>query len=418
MVRPNVSGETCLRCKGSRLLCGKSQCPILIKQQNIIPLKKIEFGTELHGSSPPSIFVGHNFYPNVLVGPMIPPKLGQDLEIRTLDEPDTWYGKSINELIGLRTSLVRTAFRSNVKNLSSKLLDLSQEIIMGSRPVDTEVNLEKAPSIKVLYDPHSPPLGPTAKLNKLRITSDPKIDPKVDKVVDDSDLKSIKALNYLYQNDFSVTNLTRLLSAGLLGVKKDRKLVPTRWSITAVDDSISKNIIKEIKYYQEISKFFFFQNKYLDNNFVIILIPREWSFENMETWFSQSAFNPSSEQIIMQDHEFYEGRKKYASNVTGAYYAARLGVSEYLKKIRKQSACIILREVSGGYLAPLGVWVIRETVRKAFEKEPKKFESLNEVLKEASKYLKTPIRTWLRKSKLLRYIRIQKRLVDYFKHLD
>ncbi|MHA1783616.1 MAG: Nre family DNA repair protein [Candidatus Helarchaeota archaeon] len=418
MVRPNVSGETCLRCKGSRLLCGKSQCPILIKQQNIIPLKKIEFGTELHGSSPPSIFVGHNFYPNVLVGPMIPPKLGQDLEIRTLDEPDTWYGKSINELIGLRTSLVRTAFRSNVKNLSSKLLDLSQEIIMGSRPVDTEVNLEKAPSIKVLYDPHSPPLGPTAKLNKLRITSDPKIDPKVDKVVDDSDLKSIKALNYLYQNDFSVTNLTRLLSAGLLGVKKDRKLVPTRWSITAVDDSISKNIIKEIKYYQEISKFFFFQNKYLDNNFVIILIPREWSFENMETWFSQSAFNPSSEQIIMQDHEFYEGRKKYASNVTGAYYAARLGVSEYLKKIRKQSACMILREVSGGYLAPLGVWVIRETVRKAFEKEPKKFESLNEVLKEASKYLKTPIRTWLRKSKLLRYIRIQKRLVDYFKHLD
>ncbi|MHA1893025.1 MAG: Nre family DNA repair protein, partial [Candidatus Helarchaeota archaeon] len=360
----------------------------------------------------------HNFYPNVLVGPMIPPKLGQDLEIRTLDEPDTWYGKSINELIGLRTSLVRTAFRSNVKNLSSKLLDLSQEIIMGSRPVDTEVNLEKVPSIKVLYDPHSPPLGPTAKLNKLRITSDPKIDPKVDKVVDDSDLKSIKALNYLYQNDFSVTNLTRLLSAGLLGVKKDRKLVPTRWSITAVDDSISKNIIKEIKYYQEISKFFFFQNKYLDNNFVIILIPREWSFENMETWFSQSAFNPSSEQIIMQDHEFYEGRKKYASNVTGAYYAARLGVSEYLKKIRKQSACMILREVSGGYLAPLGVWVIRETVRKAFEKEPKKFESLNEVLKEASKYLKTPIRTWLRKSKLLRYIRIQKRLVDYFKHLD
>ena len=120
----------------------------------------------------------------------------------------------------------------------------------------------------------------------------------------------------------------------------------------------------------------------------------------------------------MQDHEFYEGRKKYASNVTGAYYAARLGVSEYLKKIRKQSACMILREVSGGYLAPLGVWVIRETVRKAFEKEPKKFESLNEVLKEASKYLKTPIRTWLRKSKLLRYIRIQKRLVDYFKHLD
>ncbi|NHI94588.1 MAG: hypothetical protein EAX96_19005 [Candidatus Lokiarchaeota archaeon] len=416
MVRPILDENICLRCKGSRLLCGKVQCPILVKQQSIIPLKLVEIGRELYGSSPPSIFVGHNFYPNVLVGPMVPPTLGQGPEITLLDEPDFWYGKPINELIGLRTSLIRTAFRSNVRELtSSKLMELSQEIIMAHVPVDTEVKLEKEPQIRMLYDPHSPPLGPTARLDKLRITSNPKVDPKVDKVVDDSDLKSTLALDYLYENNFTVTNLNRLLSAGLLGVKKNRKLVPTRWSITAVDDTISKNIIREIKYFQEISKYLVFQNKYLDNNFVIILIPREWSFENTEAWFSKSAFNPSNKHIMAQDHELYDGRKNYASNVTGAYYAARLAVTEYLKSIKRQSACVIFREVSGGYIAPLGVWVIRETVRKAFERSPKEFETLNDALKEASRYLKIPMKQWINKSKLIKYLKKQKRLVDYFK---
>jgi len=256
-------------------------------------MKRISIGKEIHGSSPPSIFVGHNFYPDVLVGPMVPPQLGQGHEIQNLDEPDGWYGKSMDELITLRTSLVRTAFRSNVKTFTSKLLDLSQEIIMAKNPVDTEIKLEKEPQIRMLYDPHSPPLGPTGKLDKLRITSNPKVDVKVDKVVGDTDLKSVAAMGYLYDNKFTVNNLTRLLSAGLLGVKKKRKLVPTRWSITAVDDTISKNLIKEIKYFPEISKYQVFRNKYLDNKFVILLIPREWNFENLETWFSQSAFNPS-----------------------------------------------------------------------------------------------------------------------------
>ena len=416
MVRPILDEGLCLRCKGSRLLCGKTQCPILVKQQAIIPLKMIEIGKEMHGSSPPSIFVGHNFYPDVLVGPMVPPTLGQGPEFTLLDEPDYWYGRPINELIKLRSTLVRTAFRNNVRDFSSsKLMELSQEIIMAHEPVDTELKLEKEPKIRMLYDPHSPPLGPTARLDKLRITSNPKIDFKVDKVVDDADMKSTLALDYLYENKFSVTNMNRLLSAGLLGVKKNRRLVPTRWSITAVDDTISKNLIKEIKYFQEISKYLVFQNKYLDNNFVIILIPREWSFENTEAWFSQSAFNPSNKHVMSQDHEFYSGRTKYASNVTGAYYAARLGVVEYLKKIRRQAACVILREVSGGYIAPLGVWVIRETVRKAFEKKPMEFETLTGALKEASAHLKIPMKTWIRKSRLIKYIRRQKRLVDYFK---
>jgi len=50
-------------------------------------------------------------------------------------------------------------------------------------------------------------------------------------------------------------HIRRIFSAGLLSQKSNRRFVPTRWSITAVDDIFSKALIKEIKKFQEIDDF-------------------------------------------------------------------------------------------------------------------------------------------------------------------
>ncbi|MHA1143365.1 MAG: Nre family DNA repair protein [Candidatus Helarchaeota archaeon] len=421
MVRPPTRPGLCVACKGARLLCGKESCPILMKQQSIMPLKKIKLldATELVGESPPSFFVGHYSYPNVLVGPMLPPnelELGTKLKI--VDEPDTWFGNRIQDLVDLRTSLFRTAFRTNVNEFHSRLLDVSRELVMAGKPVGTEVKFEKAPKIRILYDSHSPPMGPVGTVKKLELQSNPSVPLVVEKVVADTDLKATAAMDLLYQESFSVTKMTRILSAGLVGREKNRKLVPTRWAITAVDDTISKQLISRVKEYSLMDSCQVFHSKYLDNNFVVILIPREWAFENLEAWYQKSTFNPTNQTVFMQDHEFYGGRTKYASSVTGAYYAARLAVTEYLTKIKKQAAVLVLREVSSGYIVPLGVWVIRETVRDAMKKPSKQFSTLQEALKNASRLLKIPIKQWTKKSRLIDHFTKQKTLLDYFKLKD
>ncbi|MBD3230286.1 MAG: hypothetical protein GF329_19060, partial [Candidatus Lokiarchaeota archaeon] len=365
MVRPPKSRDMCLRCKGARNLCGKPVCPILMKKSALIPMKKIILKSkkELQGASPPAFFVGRYGYPKVQVGPMIPPKeyeYGVDLSI--LDEPDGWYGKRLDDIINYRSILIRTTFKiPDVKRISlnSRLLDTSQEIVMAGRPVGTEVKLLKVPRLaKIQLDSHSQPFGPLGKVEKMMLTENPHVEKVVEKTVGDTDFKANKGMVKLYKDDQSVTKVQRLLSAGLLGIGKDRKLVPTRWSITAVDDTISKHLIDKIKYHQEVDKYLLFQSKYLGNNFKILIIPREWSFENLEVWISSLWKQDSNRKpIIMQDYENYHGRKKYASNVTGAYYAARLGVCEYLHKHRKQGAVIVFREVNEEYLVPLGVWV-------------------------------------------------------------
>ena len=45
------------------------------------------------------------------------------------------------------------------------------------------------------------------------------------------------------------------------------------------------------------------------------------------------------------DVEFFSQRKDYASNVTGAYYAARLAVAEFLVEKKRQAAAIVFREI-------------------------------------------------------------------------
>ncbi len=205
------------------------------------------------------------------------------------------------------------------------------------------------------------------------------------------------------------------MSAGLLGLKTKRKLVPTRWAITATDDTISKLLLEKIKYYPEISEIQVFHGYYVGNHYEFLLLPDKFSFEVIEAYFSGSVWNPfSSEVSVSQDYESFQGRKYYANNVTGAYYTARLALSEYLEKIKKQASCLVMREEREEYNAPLGVGILRELSRDIFSKQPEVFPSIKEALAQSSKRLKLPISTFSEKSWLLKNYGKQKRLTSFF----
>ena len=234
----------CLKCKG-RNLCNRPFCPIMTK---ISSQRKINLSAkqDFFGESP-NIFIGKYGYPNINVG-----ILGTE-EYNDHDAPLKWSSeeKQIQPIVDLRTALINSSFKTTVKSFNDKLLSLSQEISLAQKPVDTEINLEKKPFFRLSFNQDTMPHGPRVDIKKARLTENPKIPTKVDKVTSDTDLKSVKALEYLYKSNFDEHYLTKILSVGNLGVKKDRRLVPTRWSITAVDDILGKNLITQIKDFKE-----------------------------------------------------------------------------------------------------------------------------------------------------------------------
>jgi len=442
LVRPPTEKNICLRCKGARLLCGKKTCPILLKKSVLKSLVPFEFdktlrNVELSGPSPPGFFVGHFNYPNVYLGPLVPfQKFEIDQKIsdyHILDAPELWFGKSIVDVIGYRSSLVRNNFKINVnigkrsrKNTipmkAQKLLETSQELSMAARPVDTETKLPKM-NLRMLLDNHALPMGPTGMAEKIRITENTKVHPKVDYCVADTDLKATEAVSkYLYfKGRVPESTIKRVFSAGLLGEKNKRRIVPTRWSITAVDDIISKALIKEIKKFPEINDYRIFERTYLDNHFKILLFPGKFTYEMNEVWAPNTLWNislngniRSLKPQIMTDFEFYKGRKNYASNITGAYYAARKEVCEYLYRIGRQARILIFREVQGGYIVPLGVWVIRETVKNAMElNNPQILDNFDDSIKSMAEGFMVSYKYWKKSSKLINFVKNQ-RTIDNF----
>jgi len=406
-----ISQELCSKCKG-RGWCGKP-CPILNKIKEFLPKKEMHFS----GASPPEIFVGRYGYPNIYTGILSP---NEKEETARFSSSEQWVKENltINDILELRGKLIYGQFKSNIKDAQSgkKFTLAMQEISMSHKPVSTEFFLKKPVNLSIQLDKHVSVIGNPAPLKHIRLEENPKIGKKVEYISSDDELKAVEGMKELYKSKTSVEQIIKLLSAGLLGIKRKRIFVPTRWSITATDDTISKQLMKKIKQYPEIQDIQVFNSDYVGNHYEFILLPDNFSFEVIEAKISGSVWNPTGKTTYFaQDYESFFPRKKYASNVTGAYYSNRLALCEYLEKIKHQASCLVLREARPEYWAPLGVGILREASRKAFTNKPQTFNTIQEAFENIQKRLIIPFEKFKEKSELLKNYNKQRKLTSYFK---
>jgi len=387
------SGSLCLLCKGSRNLCGNKTCPLLANYAMKLQMKN-SVGTDFFGPCT-SLFVGRSGYPNVFIGPVaaIDPETAP-----VADQPDAWFGQDYSKVIELRSMLLRSKYRQGIRSYS-RFVEDNRLLAMAERPTDVEMMFKSKPSMDMRFSDVVQPMGPSAMLDRMTVTENIKIDRRVEYIVSDN-LKAAEASIKLYENNQDIYKITNILSSGALG--KDKKMVPTRWSITAVDDMIFKEVVKKVKDYPSVGEFLVYSSKYLDNHFEILLMPGNWEFENFEAWAPGSIWAQSAKEIqIVEEYEPYHGRKKYAEKQAGGYYAARLGIAEGLNEMKRQARIVSFREISEGYTIPMGVWVVRETVRNAFKNPPEKFASLDSALRHIRMKLKIPLKNYRIQSRIL-----------------
>jgi hypothetical protein len=368
----------------------------------VIPRIERAISTEFFGESP-NVFVGRFGYPDIGIGPML------SIEDRpAADTPTSWYGRPYSEIIELRSLMMRSKQKENIFS-RSRVVEGVQEIAMSSKPVDVEMHFKKKPVYRVSFSDVVQPMGPTAPLERMRITENPKIPQAVDKVVND-DIKAAEASFMLYGSGYDVHKITSIFSSGTLGIPRNRKLVPTRYSITGIDDIIAKRLMGELRDFPSINEFQVYESRYLDNHFVILLMPGSWEFENFEAWAPGSIWTKSIKDIqVIEEYEPFKGRTRYADLQGGGYYASRLSVVEALHSMRRQARVVVFREVYEGYVVPLGVWVVRSTAKEAFKNKPLKFPTQKQALDHIKTRIRVPLEDYISKSILLR----QKRIWDF-----
>jgi hypothetical protein len=403
----------CAICKGGKFLCGKKFCPI-IQRLNYWKNTIEKVDESFTGTTPPAVFIGRYNYPRVNVGILSPPVEVENAEI--LDFPEVWFEQrsTIRQILDYRSEMINSRTLYNVKRPKGNLLEVMQELTMSKKPADVEIQLKSKPKFQFSVSNFSPPIGNPAQIKDAKITENVRVSNKVEKTVSDTDLKAVNSIVNLYKYGVQVSKIEKIFSVGLLGLPFQRKLVPTRWSITGVDDTLGKNLRQKIKTYPELSEIQVFYSEYIGNHYEIIFIPGSYEFELVEIKHPKSVWNPYGKYAaIFSDYESYWGRKDYASATGGAFYAGRLATLEYLEKIRRQASVLIIREVLPSYYAPLGIWQFRETVRGALSGKPVKFDNLDTALKYVSKRVITPMKKILTKSKLFQNIKKQKKIKEF-----
>ncbi len=370
-------------------------------------IPSVRVGTTIDGSSPPSLFIGSWNYPKVYAGPMIAPVHG---DTRILDMPESWIPdqRSQEEIIAYRMSLVRGKLRQDVRDLDGRFAEQLREIALSAGSIESEATFDQVPTGYSLSEEQTP-FGPSAGLERLEIES-PKWDPNLERVYYDTDLSTAEGILRLHAAETPFTCIQKALSAGTLGRGKVRKLVPTRWSITACDTTIGDHLLTDVRRHQLIDTVRVHRFSSLHNHYVVILLPTPWQYEWMEAFHHVAG----TEELIFSDFEHNRGKRDY-SRVGGCFYSCRMAILEALSREQKQAGAIVLREAQRGYV-PMGVFNVRENVRQAMQQPPEYFEDLRGALSAVGPGFQLPVSRFIGESSLLSDCLHQKqsRLSDFY----
>ena len=360
--------------------------------------------SEIAGQAP-NVFIGKAGYPHVRAG--ILATTHDDLH----DDPAAWsaQGTAIPEIVRRRTELVNSFTLANIKT-GGKFTDLIRDVSLAKRSVDVELSLSRPVVPRLTINEAAAPHGPNVALASGRITENIPVDTRVGKAIDATDLTASDAITNLIDRGVDPYYLTKAFSMGNFGVTVERKLVPTRWSITAVDDIRGKEELMRIRDYTVGDCYAHFGG-HLGNWYLLLFFDTVWSYELFEQYLGSKGAQ------VWTDYESYKGRTEYASSTVGGYYAARIGITDHLDGKKRQNAVLAIRIITDEYTTPLGVWVVREAVKKAMQEKPLHFADRHLMLDYARQFLKQKfgydVEPVLKSSFLMKDLFGQKRLHEY-----
>lgn len=289
--------------------------------------------------------------------------------------------------------------RKTTQRINEEIIDIykSKKEIEFNSTFQNELKFDKILTNKV-----SGIMGSKNELESLEATQNTQTSKQIEKY-SEGDTKAREAIINLYKQGKNEHQIIHLLALGVFGIQINKKLVPSRWAITAYDQTIEKHLHKEIIKYNSINKFEVYYYKNKSDTHVNILLPDSYHGEHFEDWEGQ----------IKPDY-FNNNNKLSTSepNNAGGYFATKIALHEHLQKRKKQAAAIMIRVIRN-YDVPLGVVFVRECVRESFKNkifETTDFKELQEFVKR-----KFPIHyPHLINSKVLLEQRKQKKLNQFF----
>lgn len=365
---------------------------IKLYQAELKPTKEIDgFGS--------SAIVGEKNYPNLKIH-----------NISTEDVSNSFLKtseivkKDYSEIVKLKAkNILGSTEQTYVKKFDDRINQEISDIYKAKFEVEFNSKFDKELKFdKVLVNKVSGIVGSKNSLVSLKANSNISTSKQIEKYTQ-TDIRSKEAVISLYERGVNEHQIINLLALGSFGVTLNKKLVPTKWAITAFDQIIEKYLHSKLVKYNSIEKFEVYYHKDKGNSFVIVLLPDIFLGEVVEAW----------ENVVERDYcDFNNKLDKAEPECAGGYFATKIGIFESLNERKRQAQFVSLRFIKD-YELPLGVVFVRECVRLAMKNKVFSCSNLDDVKKFLFEKYNVHYNLFSN-SKLLVERKVQKRLKEFF----
>ena len=364
---------------------------------NQVQTTQLQFGQpvnnrQLTAFSPPGIVVEAAKYPVLMASVLASTEPSEFLSI--FDHPEAWNGLDRDAILAMRKNLHRFTIPIDARAMEPEdIIDVFQTIALSVSPVAIEVETSDLPLKRLSPLGGQLPASPSANIKSIEILSEPEIS-RVAKRIIEQDIPAAEAAWKLLDYEYTLDQVARLMSVGLLGKLDNRRFVPTRGAYKAVIDGfVSRSLIEMIEksmstsYRLGISELF-------GENFTILSQPGEPRVDYVRL----ERTNDGLEHGVS-----IQGNKNQTTDAKTSVFSDHARFSGFSDLIqRKESAHLTIFHFSrNSNNSIFGPWIVRAGVRAALEADQVELDTKENALMVLKSLLTPDISVWARDSPIL-----------------
>jgi hypothetical protein len=275
----------------------------------------------------------------------------------------------------------------------SKFVEALQIIALSVSPVAIEVETANLPPRDLHPLGGQLPASSTVEISSLEIMSKPEIS-RVAKRITELDIPASEAAWKLLDYDYSLDQVARLMSVGLLGRLDSRRFVPTRGAYKAVIDAYISRCLMELSDKSISSSYRIGMSETHGENFVVFTQPGEPKVDYFRIERTQRGFDRDVS---------LEGVKNVTIDSKTSVFADHARFSAYanLVKQKESSQVSIFHYARNNSNSVLGPWLVRAGVCTAVESDQMILDTKENALAVLDSLLSPDISVWTKEESIL-----------------
>jgi hypothetical protein len=353
---------------------------------------QINVNRQVIAYTPPGLTVEAARYPILMAGVLASTEPSEWLSI--YDHPESWGGLDREAILSMRKRLLRFTVPIDARAMEpSDLVNTLQTIALSVIPVAIEATTTSLPPRSLQILSGQLPAGPATYIRSLEIVSEPEIS-RVAERISEKDIPASEAIWKLLDYEYSLDQVARLMSVGLLGRLDSRRFVPTRGAYKAVIDAFITRSLTELSDKPATTTYRLSKSELFDESFTILSQPGAPQVDYLRIERTQNGLERGAS---------IEGVKNLTLDSKTAVFAdhARFSAYEDMIKCKEYSHLTIFHFARSGSNNILGPWPIRAGVKSALETNQVELDSRENTLAVLKSLLAPDISVWTEENSLL-----------------